>query len=160
MFQNLEIFNVFPYLLIFVLVVIILQMGVGTKGNALQSDEREIVINVHKFVTDEFDALREGKSTRSFADHTKITRTATGISRSSVYGISNQKKDAESTETKIRLPDKKRPNTTPRKSKTDSFAAAAIKRTMYYLYKTSFVPSLPDIHKALTESSTWVYDRY
>ncbi|KAJ9580628.1 hypothetical protein L9F63_024195 [Diploptera punctata] len=97
MFQNIEIFNMLPYLLIFVLVVVILQMGVGTKGKALLPDGRNIIIDVRKFFIDGFDTLRDGKPTISVADVMKRTTNATGISRASVYRILNQKKYAEIT---------------------------------------------------------------
>ncbi|KAJ9594513.1 hypothetical protein L9F63_014062, partial [Diploptera punctata] len=152
MFQSMEIFNILPYLLILVLVVVILQTGVRTKGKALQSDRREIIINVNKFFADEFAALRDGKPTISVSDVMKRTIPATEISRASVYRILNHKKDADSTG--IKTPGNRRPNTTARKSQIDSFAAAAIMRTIFSMYKTSFVPSLPDIHKALTEAKS------
>ncbi|PSN31072.1 hypothetical protein C0J52_24182 [Blattella germanica] len=56
-----------------------------TKGKPLQSDGREIVLNVHKFFSEEFEALKNGRPTISVSDIMGRTATATGVSRSTIY---------------------------------------------------------------------------
>mgnify|MGYP003623516998 CR=1 FL=1 len=69
--------------------------GVGTQCCTLQSDASEMVVNVHKFCTEEYDALKVGKPTISVADITGITAAATGVSRRSVYRILDEKKKSD-----------------------------------------------------------------
>ena len=141
-------------------VFLIFLTGVGKQGKPLQSDARQMVINVHKFCTEEYDALKVGKPTISVADITGRTAAATGVSRRTVYRILDEKKKSDVDGCVLSTPRKKRPSRTPTKTVVDSFSASAI-RTVYSLYRTHFLPSLNDIREALKEAdlfhgSKWV----
>ncbi|PSN44869.1 hypothetical protein C0J52_10283 [Blattella germanica] len=123
----------------------------GKQGKLLQSDARQMVINVHKFCTEEYDALKVGKPTISVADITGRTAAATGVSRRTVYRILDEKKKSDVAGCVLSTPGKKRPCRTPTKTVVDSFSASAI-RTVYSLYRTHFLPSLNDIREALKEA--------
>ncbi|PSN33428.1 hypothetical protein C0J52_22596 [Blattella germanica] len=124
----------------------------GTQGKPLQSDAREMVINVHKFCTEEYDALKVGKPTISVADITGRTDAATGVSRRTVYRILDEKKKSDVAGCVLSTPGEKRTSRTPTKTVVDSFSASAIRRTVYSLYRTHFLPSLNDIKEALKEA--------
>ena len=64
--------------------------------------------------------------------------------------ILNDKVNADSSGINVTVPSMKRPNSTSKKI-VYQFTAAAIDS----LYRTSFIPSLLDIHKALREAE-WV----
>ncbi|PSN37568.1 hypothetical protein C0J52_12648 [Blattella germanica] len=133
-------------------VFLIFLTGVGKQGKPLQSDARQMVINVHKFCTEEYDALKVGKPTISVADITGRTAAATGVSRRTVYRILDEKKKSDVEGCVLSTPRKKRPSRTPTKTVVDSFSASAIRRTVYSLYRTHFIPSLNDIREALKEA--------
>ena len=96
----------------------------------------------------------------SVSDIMGRTATATGVSRSTIYRVINEKKKECSTPgAKLSTPGKKRPNRTPTKSNIDTFAAAPIKRKIY-TYSTSYIPRLIGMHKVfklnkLIEGSVW-----
>ncbi|PSN34394.1 hypothetical protein C0J52_15174, partial [Blattella germanica] len=48
-------------------------------------------------------------------------------------------------------PGKKCPNRRSRKTEIYYFTATAIKRTIYSLYRTNFLPSLLDVYESLKE---------
>ncbi|KAJ4433757.1 hypothetical protein ANN_16069 [Periplaneta americana] len=118
----------------------------------LQSDAREIVYNVHTFFVEEYDALKVGNPTISVVEVAKQTAAACGVSERTVYRILNEKREADESGRKVSTPGKKRPQRTPTKTNIDSFTAAAIKRQIYSLYKTDFIPSVEDIRDALHKS--------
>ncbi|PSN50533.1 hypothetical protein C0J52_03508 [Blattella germanica] len=122
------------------------------QGKPLQSDARQMVINVQKFCTEEYDALKVGKPSISVADITGRTVAATGVSRRTVYRILDEKKKSDVAGCVLSTPGKKRPSKTPTKTVVDSFSASAIRRTVYSLYRTHFLPSLNDTRKALKEA--------
>lgn len=137
---------------LFILLIIIILAGVGKQGKPLQSDAREIVCNVHKFFEGEFDALKNGKETLSVAKVLERTACATGVSKRTVSRILNEHKMAKQAGTRLGTPGKKRPNRTPKKTIIDSFTKSAIRRTIYQLYESRFLPSLNDMKEALNKA--------
>ena len=89
-------------------VFLIFLTGVGKQGKPLQSDARQMVINVHKFCTEEYDALKVGKPTISVADITGRTAAATGVSRRTVYRILDEKKKSDVAGCVLSTPRKKK----------------------------------------------------
>ncbi|PSN55775.1 hypothetical protein C0J52_02498 [Blattella germanica] len=75
-------FDLMSYFIIIVIVLVLI--GVGIRGKSLQSDGREIVINVHNFFLDEYEALSVGHSTISVTDVVKQTVAATGVSEHTI----------------------------------------------------------------------------
>ncbi|KAJ4435156.1 hypothetical protein ANN_23732 [Periplaneta americana] len=142
-------FNLF---VLFVLLILVLLAGVGKQGKPLQSDAREIVCLVHKSFEEELDALKNGRETISVSNVLGRTAVATGVSRRTVSRNLNQKQQAEKSGNVLSTPGKKRPNRTPNKTVIDSFTGSAIRRTIYNLYQSKFLPSLDNMREALKEA--------
>lgn len=133
----------FPVILNIVMCVVLLFLiimvgNMGKRGKALKSDSMNMVINVHKFFTEEYEALKRGKQTISVSSVIERTAAATGISSRSVSRILKKQREALESGSVLRTPGKKRPNRTPQKTAIDSFSAAAIRRVIYSLYRTDF----------------------
>ncbi|PSN40126.1 hypothetical protein C0J52_26722 [Blattella germanica] len=122
MLQNMDV-NL-SYFLLFLLVFVLLQ--IGSRGKVLKSDGREMV-KVHKFFSDECDALKCGKPTISVTSIVERSAAATGISSRSVLRILKEHKNAEASGGRLQTPGKKRLNRRTRKTEIDSFTAAAIR---------------------------------
>ena len=55
-----NLFTILSYLIIVIFIILIFQAGVGTKNKPLHSDGREIVLNVDKCFSEEFEDLKNG----------------------------------------------------------------------------------------------------
>ncbi|KAJ9599796.1 hypothetical protein L9F63_026355 [Diploptera punctata] len=97
--------------------------SVGTRGKAIKSDGMEIIIKVHTFFTEEYEALKCGKPTISVSSVIERTAAATSVSSHSVSRILKKQKEALASDSVLRTPGKKHPNRTPKKTIIDSFSA-------------------------------------
>ena len=129
-------------------------VGVGSQRKVVQSSGREIICSVHSFFQQEYEAGGPLIPRQKIVER---TANAVGKSEKTVRTILKEKEQAEETGEKIRTPRTKRKRQSP-KTSMDSFTEGVIKRAVYGMYKSDFVPSVTDIQGMLKTKK--IFDGY
>ena len=84
------------YLIIVIFIILIFQASVGKKGKPLQSDGREIVFNVHKFFSEEFETPKKWTTNNISVRHYGKNGNGNRCVRNTIYRVIKEKKKESS----------------------------------------------------------------